>query len=184
MISSSPIVVPLQQQRRRFVHIERRLEDLGITLPKPAAPRANYSPVLRVGDMMYVSGHLPFDVDGTLMTGRIGDQSTEGGGGSSQQIDLDHGYQAARLCGLNIISTLQSQLDGDLDRVVKIVKLFGIVQSNESFKSQHLVMDGCSDVMMEVFGEIIGLHARSAIGTSTLPLDMSVEVEAIVQVRD
>ena len=163
------------QQQRRSVHVERKLEEKGITLPKPAGPRANYSPVMKVGDMMYVSGHLPFDTDGNLMTGRIGD---------TPELDLDHGYNAARLCGLNLISTIQANLDGDLDRVVKVVKLFGIVQSNEKFKSQHLVMDGCSDVMMEVFGEEVGLHARSAIGTSTLPLNMSVEVEAIVQVRD
>jgi enamine deaminase RidA (YjgF/YER057c/UK114 family) len=124
--------------------------------------------------MLYVSGHLPFQLDGTLMTGKIGDD-----GGR----DVQYGYQAARWAGLNIISTLQAQLGGDLDRVEKIVKVFGIVQSTDDFKSQHLVMDGCSDVMMEVFGKEIGYHARSAIGTSTLPIDISVEVEAIVQIK-
>jgi enamine deaminase RidA (YjgF/YER057c/UK114 family) len=179
---SARSLLPLQPaaatpEKRRFVHVERRLNEKGIQLPKPAGPRANYSPVMRVGDFMYVSGHLPFDINGNLMTGRIGEPD-------QPELDLDYGYKAARLCGLNLISTIQSQLDGDLDRVVKVVKLFGIVQSHESFKSQHLVMDGCSDVMMEVFGADVGLHARSAIGTSTLPLNMSVEVEAIVQVRD
>lgn len=96
---------------------------------------------------------------------------------------MKEGYDAARHCGLNIISTLKNEL-GDLDRVAQIVKIFGIVNSTTDFKEQHLVMDGCSDVLMEVFGTPVGYHARSAIGTSTLPLDMVVEVEAIVQIRD
>jgi enamine deaminase RidA (YjgF/YER057c/UK114 family) len=119
-----------------------------------------------------IIGHLPFKSDGTLMTGRIGEDSR----------DKDYGYEAARNCGLNIISTLKEHL-GDLDRVEQIVKVFGIVQSTEEFKEQHLVMDGCSDVIMEIFGKQVGYHARSAIGTSTLPVDISVEVEAVVQIK-
>lgn len=150
------------------------MKALGIELPPPAGPRANYNIVCHAsGNMLYVSGHLPFQLDGTLMTGRIGE------GGRCVQ----YGYQAARWAGLNIISTLQQQLGGDLDRVEKIVKVFGIVQSANDFKSQHLVMDGCSDVMIEVFGKDVGYHARSAIGTSTLPIDISVEVEAVVQIK-
>jgi enamine deaminase RidA (YjgF/YER057c/UK114 family) len=106
------------------------------------------------------------------MTGRIGEDSR----------DKDYGYEAARNCGLNIISTLKEHL-GDLDRVEQIVKVFGIVQSTEEFKEQHLVMDGCSDVIMEIFGKQVGYHARSAIGTSALPVDISVEVEAVVQIK-
>ena len=158
---------------RRMIHVEKRLEELGITLPKPSSPRANYNIVCHSsGNMMYVSGHLPFKEDGTLMTGRIGENG----------LDKDYGYEAARNAGLNIISTLKEQL-GDLDRVEQIVKIFGIVQSTDDFKEQHLVMDGCSDVIMQVFGEDAGYHARSAIGTSTLPIDISVEVEAIVQIK-
>lgn len=123
---------------------------------------------------MYISGHLPLKADGTLICGRIGPES----GGES----IEYGYEAARHAGLNLISTMKQQL-GDLDRVEQVVKVFGIVQSTNDFKSQHLVMDGCSDVIMQVFDKPVGYHARSAIGTSTLPLDMSVEVEAIVQVK-
>lgn len=124
---------------------------------------------------MYISGHLPVQADGSMLTGRIGPES----GGQS----LEHGYQAARHAGLNIVSTLKKQL-GDLDRVKQIVKVFGIVQSTNDFKEQHKVMDGCSDLMMEVFEKPVGYHARSAIGTSTLPLDISVEVEAIVEIKE
>ena len=124
---------------------------------------------------MYISGHLPVQADGSMLTGRIGPES----GGQS----LEHGYQAARHAGLNIVSTLKKQL-GDLDRVKQIVKVFGIVQSTNDFKEQHKAMDGCSDLMMEVFEKPVGYHARSAIGTSTLPLDISVEVEAIVEIKE
>lgn len=159
--------------RRRFLHVERRIEESGIVLPSPAAPRANYNIVCHAaGDMLYVSGHLPFKPDGTLMTGRI----------DGKERDVEYGYAAARWAGLNIVATLKEQL-GDLDRIERVVKVFGIVQSSEDFKSQHLVMDGCSDVLMEVFGKDVGYHARSAIGTSTLPLDISVEVEAVVQLK-
>jgi enamine deaminase RidA (YjgF/YER057c/UK114 family) len=211
---------------RRFVHIEQRLEELGIELPTPSSPKANYNIMCHAsGNMMYISGHLPFKVDGTLITGRIGDDDG---------CDKDHGYEAARACGVNLVATLKSQL-GDLDRVEQVVKvnkkwptttkgkrkrqqqqppvpcivycahaytcfftpfslysfatllkntqIFGIVQSADDFKEQHLVMDGCSDLIMEVFGKEVGYHARSAIGTNTLPLNMSVEVEAIVQIK-
>ena len=117
-------------------------------------------------------GHLPFKSDGTLMTGRIGEDGR----------DKAYGYEAARTAGLNIISTLKEHL-GDLDRVEQVVKVFGIVQSTNDFKEQHLVMDGCSDLIMEVFGKPVGYHARSAIGTNTLPVDISVEVEAVVQIK-
>eukprot|EP00536_Pseudo-nitzschia_multiseries_P002670 jgi/Psemu1/283885/fgenesh1_pg.36_\ len=90
---------------------------------------------------------------------------------------------AARYAALNIVSTLKDRLDGDLDRIEKIQKVFGIVQSSEEFKHQHLVMDGASDLFMEVFGDKVGYHARSAIGTSTLPLDITVEVECIVKLK-
>lgn len=123
---------------------------------------------------MYVSGHLPIGVDGTLIAGALGPD--QGG------LTVEQGYAAARLCGLNIIATLKNQL-GDLDRVEQVIKIFGIVNSHTDFKHHHLVMDGCSDVIMEVFGKDVGYHARSAIGTNTLPLDIAVEVEAIVKFK-
>lgn len=161
---------------RRWVHVEQRLKELGLELPPPAPPRANYNSICygpAGSNVVYVSGHLPFHLDGkTLITGRIGDEGR----------DVDYGYQAARQVGLNLVATLKDQL-GDLDRVEKVIKIFGIVQSTNDFKQQHLVINGCSDLMMEVFGNEIGFHARSAIGTNTLPLDVTVEIEAIVQIK-
>eukprot|EP00548_Thalassiothrix_antarctica_P017307 CAMPEP_0194194282 /NCGR_PEP_ID=MMETSP0154-20130528/75502_1 /TAXON_ID=1049557 /ORGANISM="Thalassiothrix antarctica, Strain L6-D1" /LENGTH=270 /DNA_ID=CAMNT_0038918699 /DNA_START=237 /DNA_END=1048 /DNA_ORIENTATION=+ len=192
--------------QRRFVHIEKRIKELGITLPKAAGPRANYDVICQDDEtnVWYVSGHLPFQPDGTLMTGRVTGEKGR---------DVEYGYQAARHAALNIISTLSDRLNGDLDRIAKIQKVFGIVQSSDDFREQHLVMDGtgtldriakiqkvfgivqssddfreqhlvmdgASDVFIEIFGKDVGYHARSAIGTSTLPLDITVEIEAIVK---
>ncbi|KAL9180970.1 hypothetical protein ACHAXT_009775 [Thalassiosira profunda] len=161
---------------RRGVHIEKKIEGLGIELPTAPLPKANYNIVcLPPGEnVMYVSGHLPIKPDGEMITGTLG---PDNGG-----LTVDEGYDAARHCGLNIIATLKKQL-GDLDRVEQVVKVFGIVSSHTDFKHQHLVMDGCSDVIMEVFDKPIGYHARSAIGTNTLPLNAPVEVEAIVKIK-
>ena len=157
----------------RMVHTEARIASLGIQLPPPGTPKANYNIVCwESPTMLYVSGHLPIKTDGSLMTGTVGD------GG----LPLKDAQEAARWCGLNLIATIQDQLGGDLDRVDKVVKLFGIVSSKSTFKEQHLVMNGCSDVMMEVF-EDRGYHARSAIGVNTLPLDAPVQVEAIIKVK-
>eukprot|EP01082_Thalassiosira_pseudonana_P000869 g969.t1 g969 contig10:1093281-1094128(-) len=158
----------------RDVHIEKRIEELKIELPTAPLPKANYNIVCMSGDTLYVSGHLPITADGTLLTGTLG---PDNGG-----MTVEEGYAAARHCGLNIISTLKKQL-GDLDRVEQVVKVFGIVSSHTDFKHQHLVMDGCSDVIMEVFDKPIGYHARSAIGVNTLPLNAPVEVEAIIKIK-
>ena len=160
----------------RGVHIEKKIEELDLTLPAAPAPKANYNIVCKVPDesTLYVSGHLPIKADGTLITGTL---SPEGGG-----LSVEEGYEAARHCGLNIIATLKNHL-GDLDKVEQVVKVFGIVNSATDFKHQHLVMDGCSDVIMEVFDKPVGYHARSAIGVNTLPLDASVEVEAIIKIK-
>ncbi|CAB9496516.1 endoribonuclease L-PSP [Seminavis robusta] len=168
------MTTPSAAASARFVHIEKRLEELGITLPPASAPKANYDICCYAqGNTMYVSGHLPLNSNGDLTTGKIGPEGES----------VEHGYAAARQAGLAIVSTLKAQL-GDLDRVEQVVKVFGIVQSTDSFKEQHLVMNGCSDVLMEVFGKEAGYHARSAIGTNTLPLDVSVEIEAIIQYKD
>lgn len=154
----------------RMVNIENKLSELGIELPPAPKAAANYQPCQRSGDLLFLSGHLPLNNDGTLQTGKISSQT------------VDKGYQAARQVALNLIATLQAEL-GDLDRVEQVVKLFGIVQSTDDFHEQHKVMNGCSDVFVEVFGKERGFHARSAIGTNALPLDISVEVEAIVRVK-
>jgi enamine deaminase RidA (YjgF/YER057c/UK114 family) len=157
-----------------MVNTEKHLEKLGITLPPAAGAKANYVAVQRSGNLLYLSGHLPVTMEGTLMTGRIGPDS----GHKS----VEYGYEAAKQVGLNIVATLKDEL-GDLDRVEQIVKIFGIVQSHEDFKEQHVVMNGCSDLLVEVFGTQRGMHARSAIGTNSLPLDISVEIEAIVRIK-
>jgi len=171
------------------VHIERKLEELGIELPSPPPPRANYNIVCYAPglnhekEMMYVSGHLPILNDGTLLTGPVGigpDDKKESSPENGKTIE--EGQLAARHAVLNLVSTMKDQL-GDLDRVVQVVKVFGIVNSKTDFKHQHLVMDGCSDTFMEIFGKPVGYHARSAIGVNTLPLDITVEVEAIVQIK-
>lgn len=155
--------------------VESRMEAAGITLPPPGAPKANYRLASRVEDLLYLSGHLPIKIDGTLCTGKLG-----GGDGG---LTVEEGYEAARWCGLNLVSTMKDVLGGDLSRVSKVVKLFGIVRSDDSFDQQHLVVNGASDVMSEVFGEEVGgRHSRSAIGANALPLGIAVEVEAIVRV--
>jgi enamine deaminase RidA (YjgF/YER057c/UK114 family) len=117
-------------------------------------------------------------VDGKdIITGRL---TNEGGGG----LTVDEGYEAAKWCALNLISTIKDELDGDLDRVAKVIKVFGIVAGSDDFHAQPLVMNGASDTFGVVFGkEVGGYHARSAIGTNALPLGMAVEVEAIVRVK-
>jgi enamine deaminase RidA (YjgF/YER057c/UK114 family) len=158
----------------RLVHTEKRLAEIGIMLPPPGGPKANYNVAcFESPTLLYVSGHLPIKADGSMITGSLGPDG----------LTLEQGQEAARWCGLNLISTIQDQLGGDLDRVERIVKLFGIVSSKQEFKEQHLVLNGCSDLMMEVF-EDRGYHARSAIGTNTLPLGIAVEVEAVVKVRE
>jgi enamine deaminase RidA (YjgF/YER057c/UK114 family) len=114
--------------------IEQRLVELGITLPPAPKAAANYAPAVRDGNLLFLSGHLPLKEDGSLMTGRLGEEG----------IDVAYGYNAARQVGLNLLATMKDQLDGDLDRVEKIVKLFGIVQSTNDFHEQHKVVNGRS----------------------------------------
>ena len=157
----------------RLVQTEARIAELGITLPPPGAPRANYNMFCwESPTTLFLSGHIPLQMDGSLITGAVG----------SGGLSVEQGQEAARCCALNLVATIQAELGGDLDRVEQVVKLFGIVRSKDEFSEQHLVMNGCSDVMMEIFGDR-GYHARSAIGTNTLPLGIAVEVEAIVKVR-
>lgn len=156
------------------VNTEKVIADLGIELPPPPPPAANYIPAQKSGNLLYFSGHIPFQNDGTLITGKVGT-----GGKTTEEA-----YQAARQVGLNLIATMKNELGGDLDRVEQIVKLFGIVHSTDDFYEQHKVLNGCSDVMVQIFGKERGVHSRSAIGTNALPLGVSVEIEAIVRVKD
>lgn len=148
--------------------IAARLAELGIELPKAAAPVASYVPVVEQGGMVYVSGQLPF-VDGALVTGRLGEDVT-----------LEQGAAAARACGLMILAQLQAA--GVLERVERVVKLGAFISSTGTFTDQPKVANGASDLMSEVFGEA-GKHARSAVGVPVLPLGAAVEVDAILAVR-
>mmetsp|Transcript_1875 Transcript_1875/g.3458 ORF Transcript_1875/g.3458 Transcript_1875/m.3458 type:complete len:179 (+) Transcript_1875:129-665(+) len=173
MFSAASRVSPLRRQFCRSFSstIDHRLKELGITLPPPGAPKANYGMAcLAQGNMLYVSGHLPVRDDGSLVVGRLGDLSVE------------EGYEGARLCGINMLSTVDDRVG--LDKVKRVTKIFGIVNSTLDFEEQHLVLNGCSDLMIEVFGKERGYHARSAIGTNTLPLGMAVEVEGIFELEE
>lgn len=148
--------------------IDARLQELGIALPKAAAPVASYVPVVVEGGFAHVSGQLPF-VDGELVTGRLG-----------EDVSLEDGTAAARACGLMILAQLEAAL-GSLDRVKRIVKLGGFVNSAADFTDQPKVVNGASDLMMEVFGDA-GKHARAAVGVPALPLGAAVEVDAVVAI--
>ena len=150
--------------------IEARLTEFGIVLPRHAAPAGAYVPHVVVGELVFVSGQLPI-LDGELKyTGRIGVELT-----------VEHGYAAARLCGLNLLAHMRDVCRGDFDRVKRVVKLGGFVHCTSEFADQPKVVNGASDLMMEVFGEI-GRHARIAVGAPALPLGAAVEVDGIFQI--
>jgi enamine deaminase RidA (YjgF/YER057c/UK114 family) len=151
--------------------IDARLAELGLTLPPVSPPIAAYLPVVEAAGLLHVSGQLPFDEAGTLMTGRLDGAS-----------DVERGQQAARRCALMIVAQVKAALGGSLDRVERIVKLGAFVASGPDFTDQPKVGNGASELMADLFGEA-GRHARSAVGVPVLPLGVSVEVDAIVSVR-
>ena len=150
--------------------IENRLSELGITLPQAAAPVASYVPSVQAGGLLHVSGQISFAEDGSLITGRLG-----------EDMELESGQQAARRCGIMLLAQIKAAL-GSLDRVERIVKLGVFVNSAPAFTDQPKVANGASELMQEVFGES-GRHARSAVGVAVLPLGVAVEVDAIVAVN-
>jgi enamine deaminase RidA (YjgF/YER057c/UK114 family) len=149
------------------MRIEKHLENLGITLPKPAQPVATYVRYVQTGNLLYISG-----------TGPSADQPA---GKLGADLEIEAGYKIARDVGISIIATMKDAL-GDLDRVRRIVKLLGMVNCTPDFADQPKVINGCSDLMVEVFGEA-GRHARSAVGFVALPHQIAVEIEAIVEVE-
>ncbi len=154
---------------RAALTIDDRLAELGITLPTPAAPVAAYVPTVEANGMLFVSGQLPFK-DGHVVVGRLG-----------EDINTDHGRDAARACAIMILAQMKAAL-GSLDRVERIVKLNIFVNSDARFTDQPKVGDGASTLMVEVFGDA-GRHARAAVGVPALPLGAAVEVDAIVAIR-
>ena len=149
---------------------QARLTELGIELPTPMTPAGLYRGAVRVGDLIFLSGAAPLRADGSLVTGKVGDT-----------IDLATARQAARLVGLQLLGAIHAEL-GSLDGVSQVVKLLGMVNCAPGFNNTPGVIDGCSELLIEVFGEA-GRSARSAVGMAELPFDISVEVEAIVQVH-
>lgn len=150
---------------------EARLEELNITLPKPPAPVANYVNGVRTGNLIFLAGKGPKRADGTEITGKLG-----------ADLSIEEGYEGARLTAINQLAVLKDML-GDLDRVTRVVKVLGMVNSDPAFVDQPAVINGYSDLIVEVFGER-GRHARAAVGMASLPRGQAVEIEMIVEVRD
>ena len=153
------------------MQIEAKLKELGIELPPAVTPVANYVPAVRTGNLVFLSGHGPFDENGTLITGKVGSDLT-----------VEQGYQAARRVGIGLLGSLKAAI-GDLDKVKQVVKLLGMVNCGPDFTDQPKVINGVSDLLVEVFGER-GKHARSAVGMNALPLNIAVEIEMIVEMED
>ena len=150
--------------------IERKLASLGISLPTPASPIANYVPFVKSGSMLVVSGQICFGADGKLVAkGRLGDG-----------VSIEDGQKAARACAINLLAQLKTAV-GDLDKVVRVVRLGGFINSAPGFTEGPKVMNGASDLMVEVFGDK-GRHARSTVGVAALPADAAVEVEGLFEV--
>jgi enamine deaminase RidA (YjgF/YER057c/UK114 family) len=150
--------------------IENKLADLGVTLPNAPAPAANYVPFVQVGDIVYISGQISNDENG-LITGKLGDA-----------LDVDAGAAAARTCAISLLAQVKNACGGDLERLVRVVKLTGFVNSTVDFTDQPKVINGASDFLVEVLGDA-GRHSRSAVSAASLPLGVSVEIEGIFQVR-
>jgi enamine deaminase RidA (YjgF/YER057c/UK114 family) len=150
--------------------VEERLAGLGITLPQPNPPVANYVPFVRAGAMVHISGQVSIDAGGGIR-GVVG-----------EDVDIEAAKGAARLCGINLLAQIKAACDGDLDRVVRVVKLGGFVQAGPGFFEIPQVVNGCSDMMVAAFGDA-GKHARSAVGVYRLPMNFAVEVDAVVEVK-
>ncbi len=150
---------------------DSRLRELEIELPTAPKPMGVYKPIVVVNGIAYLSGHGPLRQDGSLVSGRLG-----------KDMEVEAGYDAARLTGLALLATLQCHL-GSLDKVKRLVKLLGLVRSTDEFAQQPAVINGCSELFRDVFGEDCGVAARSALGTNSLPGGIAVEIEAIFEVE-
>lgn len=149
---------------------DSKIAELQLELPPAPKPVGVYKPIVQVGNLVYLSGHGPLKSDATLITGRLGDD-----------MDIDAGYAAARQTGLAMLATLRQHF-GTLDKVGRLIKLLGLVRCTEAFDAQPAVINGCSELFRDVFGDDAGVAARSAIGTNALPSGIAVEIEAIFEV--
>jgi len=150
--------------------IETRLADLGVTLPDAPAPAANYMPFVQVGDIVYVSGQISNGPDG-LIIGKLG-----------ADMDIEAGAAAAKTCAISLLAQVKAACGGDLDRLVRVVKLTGFVNSKGDFTNQPQVINGASDFLVEALGDA-GRHSRSAVSAAALPLGVAVEIEGIFQIK-
>lgn len=152
-------------------HPEKALQRLGIELPTPAPPVANYVRAVRTGNLVFLAGHGPSKADGTYVTGKVG----------SGGLSVEEGYEAARLTAISLLASLKAEI-GDLGKVRRIVRVFGMVNSLPEFTQQPSVINGASDLLVEVFGDR-GRHARAAVGMVSLPIGISVEIEMVVEIE-
>ena len=150
--------------------IETRLADLGVTLPDAPAPAANYVPFVQTGNTVYVSGQISMDANG-LILGKLGDD-----------METEAGAAAAKTCAIGLLAQVKKACDGDLDRLVRVVKLTGFVNSTPDFTDQPKVINGASDFLVEALGDA-GRHARSAVSAAALPLGVAVEIEGIFEIK-
>ncbi len=150
--------------------VEQRLKELGITLTTPSKPLANYVHAVRSGNLVFLAGHGPRDEQGKLITGKVG-----------RDLDIAAGQHAARRTAISLLSSLKAEI-GDLNKVKRIVKVLGMVNATEDFTQHPKVINGCSDLLVEVFGDR-GKHARAAVGMASLPMDIAVEIEMIVEIE-
>ena len=151
--------------------IEARLTALGVTLPDAPAPAANYVPFVQTGNQVFISGQISRDASGGLITGKVG-----------ADLDVAAGAEAAKTCAIALLAQLKAACGGDLDRVVRAVKLVGFVNSTPDFTDQPKVINGASDFLVAAMGDA-GRHARSAVSAGALPLGVAVEIEAIFEIR-
>ena len=151
--------------------IDKRLAELGITLPVPAKPVANYVGWVRTGNLVYTAGQVPLKDGKIEYQGKLGKEYT-----------VEQGAQAARICAINVVAQLKDAVGGDLDRIKRIVKVVGFVNGLPDFADHPKVVNGASDLLVEIFGDK-GRHARSAVGSGSLPVNVAVEVEAVAEVE-
>ena len=151
--------------------IDQRLAELGITLPTPPKPVASYVPYVVTGKTVFVSGQVTLGPDGLEYVGKLG-----------RDFDIEQGQAAARLCAINILAQLKAATDGDLDQIDRMVRLGGFVNCTDDFKDQPAVINGASDLMLDVFGDA-GRHSRAAVGVNALPVGVAVEVDAIATLK-
>ena len=153
--------------------VDARLAELGIELPPPASPAANYVPTVRTGKLVYVAGQVPVVGGEFLFRGKVGE---------GQRFSVEEGQEAARLVAINLLAQLKAACEGDLDRVVRAVKLNGFVNCGPEFELQPHVINGASNLMIEVFGDA-GRHARSAVGVAGLPFGVAVEIDGVFEIE-